>query len=334
MKRRAKTDEQSILDCLRKRSSTVSTSSSEAALRIGIGDDAAVWRPHRGYETILTCDWFLEGTHFLANRHTPETIAHKSLARAVSDIAAMGGQPRCFLLSLALPSARTGEWLDNFVSALRTASRNMNCPLAGGDTTLRHEILINITVVGECRRGRAILRSGAKPGDAIFVTGRLGEAEYGLRLLQSNPKRMNMGTRLRKHLFPEPRLGVGLWVANHGLATAMMDLSDGLSSDLPKLCEASGIGAHIEERALSCVKLNENEEDLRKFDPTELALHGGDDYELLFTVAKKNVRRIPKKIARVPITRIGEITAEKRIMLTRKHNITTDLENKGWDPFR
>jgi len=299
---------------------------------MGIGDDAAVWRPRTGYETILTCDWFLEGTHFLADRHTPEMIAHKSLARAVSDVAAMGGQPRCFLFSLALPSARTGEWLDNFVFALRTASRNMNCPLAGGDTTLRDEILINITAVGECRRGRAILRSGAKPGDAIFVTGRLGEAEYGLRLLQSNQKGVDTGNRLRKHLFPEPRLGVGLWLANHELATAMMDLSDGLSSDLPKLCEASGVGAHIEERALSCVKLND--QDLGKFDPTELALHGGDDYELLFTVAKKNVRTIPKKIARVPITRIGEITAEKRIVLTRKHNITTNLENKGWDPFR
>jgi thiamine-monophosphate kinase len=300
---------------------------------LAIGDDAALWRPRAGYETILTCDWFLEGTHFLADLHPPEVVGYKCLARAVSDIAAMGGQPRCFLLSLALPGTRTGNWLRKFLNGLRKASRVLSCPIAGGDTTRRNEILINITVVGEVRRGRAILRSGAYPGDAIFVTGRLGKAQYGLSLLLKPSKPISPGDkRLRKHFYPEPRLATGLWLANHRLATAMMDLSDGLSSDLPKLCEGSGVGARVEQRALPRVKIEKKYS--KKFDATELALHGGDDYELLFTVARKNVGRIPEKIARVPVTRIGEITAEKRFVLELKYGVTAPLKNRGWDPFR
>jgi thiamine-monophosphate kinase len=259
--------------------------------------------------------------------------AYKSLARAISDIAAMGGEPRCFLLSLAVPQARTGAWLDKFLSALRAAARAMHCPLAGGDTTQRNEILINITVVGECERGRAITRSAARPGDAIFVTGTLGEAEYGLELLRSSSAPINpRDARLRKHLFPQPRVAAGQFLANHRYATAMMDLSDGLSSDLPKLCHASRVGARIVQRNLPGVKIAENHR--KKFDVAELALHGGDDYELLFTVAKKNVARIPARIGRVRLTQVGEITPEKQIMLARESGAVEKLKSKGWDPFR
>src|SRR6266404_5775662 len=146
-------------------------------LHLGIGDDAALLAARRGYETILTCDWFLEGSHFLRDKHPADSVGWKCLARAVSDIAAMGGQPRCFLLSLALPQAYTGPWLDKFLRGLRRAARKYCCFLAGGDTARRKEILINVTVVGEVREGQAVLRSGAKPGDVIFVSGRLGEAE-------------------------------------------------------------------------------------------------------------------------------------------------------------
>jgi len=303
------------------------------SLQVAIGDDAAVWRPRAGHETILTCDWFLEGTHFLANWHPPESIGWKCLVRASSDVTAMGAQPRCFLLSLALPSIRTGAWLEQFLHGLKRASRALHCPLAGGDTTRRNEILVNITVVGECKRGRAILRSGARAGDAIFVTGRLGEAEYGLRLLQRAPKRVNSSDkRLRKHLFPEPRLAAGLWLAKNGLATAMMDLSDGLSSDLPRLCKASAVGARIQRDLLPCVAIAGDR--LNKFDATEFALHGGDDYELLFTAAPKTVARIPNTIGRVVITRIGEITSHKSIVLAGESGATEELQRKGWDPFR
>src|SRR6202140_10482 len=154
------------------------------SVALGMGDDAALFRPKPGHEIILTCDWFLEGTHFLREKHPPDAVGWKCLARAVSDVAAMGGTPRCFLLSLALPETHTGRWLDLFLGGLRRASHNFQCALAGGDTTRRNEILINVTVIGEGRRGLAVRRSGARDGDLICVSGRLGEAEWGLQLLR------------------------------------------------------------------------------------------------------------------------------------------------------
>jgi thiamine-monophosphate kinase len=268
------------------------------------------------------------------DRHPPESVGWKCLARAVSDIAAMGGEPRCFLVSLALPTKRTGKWLTNFLNGLHEASRAFHCPIAGGDTTRQDEILINVTVIGACERGRAILRSGANAGDTIFVTGRLGQAEYGLRLIQAGRKRVRTGdARLQKHLYPVPRLEVGAFLARQRLATAMMDLSDGLSSDLRRLCTTSGVGARIEAEQLPRVRIAKQDLN-RKFNATQLALHGGDDYELLFTVAKKNVAQIPKAIGRVALTQIGEITSRKTISLTAESGSTYGLENKGWDPFR
>ena len=333
LKNPRKLGERTILDRLYQGLGTISPDQRRTSLRVGIGDDAALWRPRVGYEAILTCDWFLQGTHFLAHRHPPEVVGYKCLARAVSDIAAMGGEPRCYLLSLALPDTHTEEWLRKFLKGLRKASRMLGCPIAGGDTTRRKEVLINITVQGEVPRGRAILRRGAHPGDAIFVTGRLGQAQYGLRLLLESLKRVSsVDPRLRKHFYPEPRLAVGLWLAAHGLASAMMDLSDGLSSDLIKLCHASGVGARIREHALPRVKIAGKY--ASKFDATELALHGGDDYELLFTVARKNVPRIPHKIVGAPVTRIGEIVSKKQVVLEHKNGVAAELKNQGWDPFR
>ena len=305
-----------------------------AGLRVGMGDDAAVWLPRAGYETILTCDWFLEGTHFLVDRHSPHSVGWKCLARALSDVAAMGGDPRCFLLNLALPGRRTKEWLASFLRGLRSASRDFHCPIAGGDTTQRDQVLINVTVIGECRRGQEILRSGARQGDAIYVTGRLGEAEYGLRLIQTRGKRLRArDPRLRKHLYPRPRLEAGAFLASRRLATAMMDLSDGLSSDLPKLCVASGVGARIAQEKLPCVRVTMP--DLRDgLNTTQLALHGGDDYELLFTVAQKNIAQIPKKIGTATLTQIGQIISQQKILLTDQHGRSKLIKDRGWDPFR
>src|SRR5271167_4716260 len=156
-----------------------------SSLRVGMGDDAALCRVGRGQETILTCDWFLEGTHFLRDKHPPEAVGWKCLARAASDIAAMGGAPSCFLLSLALPANQTGHWLSGFLRGLRRAALALRCELAGGDTTRRRDILINVTVIGEVPRGCAVLRSGARPGDLLYVSGTLGEAELGLRELRN-----------------------------------------------------------------------------------------------------------------------------------------------------
>ena len=297
-------------------------------LALGLDDDAALWAPRRGHEVVLTCDWFLEGSHFLRGKHPPDAVGWKCLARAVSDIAAMGGTPKCFLLSLALPAELTGKWLDKFLGGLRRASRALGCEPAGGDTTRRNEVLINLAIIGEVRAGRAILRSGANAGDSIFVSGTLGEADLGLRgLRKGHGLSQASSPALQKHLFPEPRLALGHWLAERRLATAMMDLSDGLSTDLPRLCAASHIGARIELHSLPISSR------VPVVEARKLALHGGDDYELLFTVSARNVSKLPKSFRGLPLTRVGTTTRSKTILLETDRG-TEPLRPGGWDPFR
>ena len=303
-------------------------------LRLGMGDDAALFRPRAGREIVLTCDWFLEGTHFLRELHPPSSVGWKCLARGVSDIAAMGGVPRCFLLSLALPMSHAGRWLDDFLAGLGRASRRFACALAGGDTTRSREILIDVTVVGEVRKGCAVLRSGARPGDLVYVSGRLGEAELGLLLLKQGRGSAKLKDPLvRKHLYPEPRLALGHWLAKKRLASSMMDLSDGLSSDLARLCAASGVGARVESRE---IPRTENPHIPRKYglDPLDLALDGGDDYDLLFTVPPEKASSLPKAFRGQELTSIGTITKEAGLVVREENGRERALLAGGWDPFR
>jgi thiamine-monophosphate kinase len=310
-------------------------SAGPTSLSLGIGDDAALLMPRPGHQTILACDWFLEGTHFLRDRHPADAVGWKSLARALSDIAAMGGQPRCFLLGLALPPTRTGRWLDQFLRGLRRAAQKFRCPLAGGDTTRRDQILINVTAIGEIRKSQAIVRSGAHPGDVVCVTGRLGEAELGLRRLRDRRKVNMKDPAVRKHLYPEPRIALGRWLAARRIATAMMDLSDGLSSDLPRLCAASRVGARIFAAKLPNVSSPSSSrlQNTAPVSPMELGLNGGDDYELLFTVQPGKARSLPRSFHGIPLTKIGEITRERSLKLIRSNGCEQPLEARGWDPF-
>lgn len=304
-------------------------SASAKSIVLPMGDDAALWAPTAGKEAILTCDWFLEGTHFLRGKHPADAVGWKSLARAVSDVAAMGGEQRCFLLSLALPPSLTGKWLDEFLCGLRSASRALGCYLAGGDTTRRDEVLISITVIGEVRRGGAIPRCGARPGDLLFVSGTLGEADLGLReLLRGRGAVKSASGALRKHLYPRPRMELGQWLGKNRMATAMMDISDGLSTDLPRLCAASRVGAKIDVSALPRTSLTEIA------DARTLALHGGDDYELLFTVTAEKAKRLPGSFQGLRLTRIGEMTRDKKILVRIDGSKTVPLAPRGWDPFR
>jgi thiamine-monophosphate kinase len=303
-------------------------------LTIGIGDDAAVLRPSAGAEMVVTTDAFLENVHFLRKVHPPDAVGYKALARATSDIAAMGARTRCFFLTMGLPDACAGAWLDAFIGGMARAARRFELILAGGDTTKYPKVVMSLTVMGEVGRGKAVLRSGARPGDLLCVSGRLGEAELGLRLIRTKLHAGKHWTRLmKKHYYPEPQLALGEWLSARRFATSMIDTSDGLSTDLGHICKASGVGAIVWASKLPMVKVPP---ELRRLglDSLDLALHGGEDYELLFTVPRKLSGRLPRSAGRVPITVIGEITRDKKIALLRPDGNRTALQSKGWDPFR
>ncbi|MGH9743976.1 MAG: thiamine-phosphate kinase [Candidatus Acidiferrum sp.] len=324
--------EASILEQIERR--CVGNRGHNSRVLLGIGDDAALLKPAKSYALILTCDWFLEGTHFLRDKHPADAVGWKCLARALSDVAAMGGEPVCFLLSMALPATHTGLWLDQFLRGLRRAAERFGCPLVGGDTTRNRSILLNVSVMGKVRPDAALRRSTARSGDILFTSGRLGEAERGLKVLRGSRHGFDKrDPALRKHLYPEPRLALGRWLAESRLATSMMDISDGLSTDLPRLCAASGVGAQIQAGSIPSVRLRKNEQK-HSDTPLTLALHGGDGYELLFTVSGKNLRRIPRSFRGVSLTPIGKITKERTLLLIDQTGNAAPLPNRGWDPFR
>jgi thiamine-monophosphate kinase len=303
-------------------------------VRVGIGDDATVIRQRARLDWVVTTDAFLENVHFLRNVHPAEAIGYKALARATSDLAAMGARSKYFLMTLALPAACTEKWLDDFLTGMARAARRFGLVLIGGDTTKYPSIMANLTVIGEAAPGRAVLRSGARPGDLICVSGNLGEAELGLQLVQRGLHKKNRWKGLlRKHFYPEPRLALGQWLVEHRCATAMIDTSDGLSTDLGHICKASGVGAKVFTEKIPLV-IVPPELQRMGMDPMRLAVDGGEDYELLFTVPKRLAGRLPRKAGGVPIAIIGEITREKKVSLINSNGRAMPLRPGGWDPFR
>ncbi|MGO9642934.1 MAG: thiamine-phosphate kinase [Candidatus Acidiferrales bacterium] len=308
-------------------------SSVAGALRVGIGDDAAVFRPARGREWVISTDALIENVHFLAHTHPADAVGYKALARATSDLAAMGAEPRFFLLSLALPPERAGRWLDACLRGMARAARRFGMTLAGGDTARSQSIALNLTVVGQVAPGRAVLRSGARPGDRLFVSGKLGAGQLGLEIvLRGLSGRAHWRKLLRSHLYPDPPIALGRWLAGQKLASAMMDLSDGLSTDLTRLCEASGVGARIWASRLPIVKVPESLV-RRGIQPLQLALHGGEDYQLLFAVPARLAGRIPPAREGVSITQIGEIVRGRRIELRTDNGKSVRVAPRGWDHF-
>ncbi len=286
-----------------------------------IGDDCAVLPLPRGHEALLTTDFSLEGIHFRREWHPPDSVGHRCLARGLSDIAAMGGIPRAAFLSLALPAELPQSWVDKFIAGLLKLASRYSVSLAGGDTAQSPDgVLADIIVLGSVLAGKAILRSGARPGDLIYVTGTLGSAGAALHQLRDG-KKLRPKSHL-KHFYPEPRVAVGQFLREKKLASAMIDISDGLSTDLDHICEESSVGAVVYAEALPA--------DGGK-DGMTLALHGGDEYELLFT-APPNCR-IPKQIAGVPVARIGEILSGKQIKLATADGKTQALTPAGWEHF-
>jgi thiamine-monophosphate kinase len=304
------------------------------AARLGIGDDAAILRQSSKFEWVVSCDSSLEGVHFRASSHPPESIGYKSLARAVSDLAAMGARPLYFLLALALPAAKTGRWLDRFATGMAKAARELNIRLIGGDTSKNQSVMISITVLGEVASGLAITRSGAQPGDLLYVSGELGRAQLGLELiLRGLAHRRSLRKYLQPHLYPKIPLALGQSLATRRMATAMMDISDGLSTDLARLCAASGVGARIWSAKLPKVVIPAALA-REKLDALDLALHGGEDYGLLFAVRPKSAKLLRHLPLKIPIACIGEITRQRQIILIRDNGTEAPLLARGWDPFR
>jgi thiamine-monophosphate kinase len=309
-----------------------------SAVRTGIGDDCAVLRfvarQGKSIDALVTTDFTLEGIHFRRDWHTPESVGHRCLARGLSDIAAMGGDPVAAFLSLALPRSLPQSWVGRFAPSLIGLADRYGVTLAGGDTAESpNGILADIIVVGTVPKGKAIQRSGAKPGDIIYVSGELGGSaatvlELRTKHLQTKPKRKLDPRYYPRHFFPEPRIELGRMLREKNLATAMIDTSDGLSTDLHHICEESGVGAELQAEAFPRASVSKPS---RVVD-LDLALHGGEDYELLFT-ARPN-KRIPSRIAGVPITKIGHVTRSRAVFLFNKGEVGSKLEPRGWEHFR
>lgn len=307
-------------------------------VQIGIGDDAAVVSAQRSREIVFTCDSFFEGVHFLADLHPAESVGYKALARATSDIAAMGVRPRWFLMALALPSEKTGKWLDHFATGMARAARELDVRLIGGDTSRLAKVSICINVIGDVSRGRAVRRSGARPGDLIYVNGKLGEAQFGLEWVRRGLSIKGANhSWLQRHLYPRIPVALGEWLAVQRIPSAMMDISDGLSTDLARLCGMSGVGARIEPSKLPCVEIPRKvPPSLRRarLDPLEMALHGGDDYVLLFTVPQRKAALLRRAPGFHQLGCIGEITREREIVLVGADGKAKLLAAQGWDSFR
>jgi thiamine-monophosphate kinase len=314
-----------------------------AAVALGIGDDCAILRPPAGSEVLVTTDFTLENRHFRRDLHPAESVGHRCLARGLSDIAAMGAAPLAAFLSLALPremmaTAAGRLWVERFFSGLHALGVRYRTPLAGGDTAESPAglILADIVLVGSAPAGRSLRRSGAKAGDALYCTGSLGGAAAELAGMLARGRMVRVAAKNRPgshpHLFPEPRIGVGAALLRRGLATACLDISDGLSTDLMHLCAESGVDAEVNEAALPIHPLAAK---LGREAGLKMALHGGEDYELLFA-APASVK-MPRSIAGVAITRIGSVTRRRRgqprMTLVDADGSRSTLEPAGWEHF-
>ncbi len=329
-----------FIDALRQRAGA-----SGHSLVAGIGDDAAVLRSTPGKETVITADLLVEDIDFRRTTTPPYLLGHKALAVSLSDIAAMGARPLWSMVSIGVPE---DVWQTDFVErlydGLLVLANRYGVQLIGGDTSRTNErVVIDSIVSGECAAGMAVMRSGASAGDHVFVTGSLGAAAAGLRLIErgahlaeqnlADDDSQKLDHVLLRQLRPEPRVGWGIVLGEERLATSMIDLSDGLSSDLNRLCTSSKVGALVDSALLP---IDDRVTELcgrRALDPLQLALHGGEDFELLFTVKPADVARLPKRVDGVEIKRIGEVTDSGLGVRVSEGPRVWELKPGGWVHF-
>jgi len=284
----------------------------DSRIPVGIGDDAAILDVPEGHSLVYCSDLVTENTHFIRGMHPPDSVGYKAVAVNVSDVGAMGGVPMSFLVSLAAPGDLELDWVDGFYSGVEKACRDFDVALVGGDTSSAASIFVDVAMIGRVPAGKAVLRAGAKVGDGVYVTGKLGGSALGLELLRA-------GTRdaaaVKRHLYPEPRHHVGAAVRD--IAHAMIDISDGLSTDLGHVVEESRVSARIYKDRLPAADGTGEEH----------VLHGGEEYELLITAAS-----LPGEVEGVRLTRIGEVVesagGQHCVYLGK-----TVLEPRGWDHY-
>lgn len=295
----------------------------------GIGDDCAVASVPAGHEVLLTTDFSLQGVHFRQEWHPAQSVGHRCLARGLSDIAAMGGEPIAAFLSLALPRDLPQSWVTGFLEGLLKLARRYRVTLAGGDIAQSLSgVLADIVVLGSVPRGKGILRSGARPGDRIYVTGELGGSAAALDELFSGRRKKLGVVDYPRHFYPVPRVEVGRFLREKNLASAMIDISDGLSTDLAHICEESEVVAVLDAGLIPRAKVGAKKKEVN----LKLALHGGEDYELLLTARPRT--RVPAVIRGVPVTEIGRITDGSGMRLIDSHGHSERLQPQGWQHFR
>jgi len=311
-----------------------------AWVTLGIGDDAALIEPARGEIDVLTTDSLIEDVHFRRSWTDAAAIGHKALAVNLSDLAAMGAMPRACLLSLGLPDTLRLDDFDRLLDGLLELADRSRTPLVGGNISRSPgPLVVDVTVTGSVRRRRALRRSGARPGDELYVTGSLGGALAGLRLLERGLDRATASaaerTCVERHERPEPRLRTGRIVARQGLASAAIDLSDGLADGIRQLAGSSGVGAEVDTAAIPVDPAVREVAASLGADPTEIALSGGEDYELLFAVPGRRRRAFLAAVGRsgeTTATRIGKLTAN-RDLRTTTGGVPRPLTSTGFEHF-
>jgi thiamine-monophosphate kinase len=304
-----------------------------AAVEVGIGDDAAVTSPTAGTLTLTTTDMLVEGIHFDLTLCDPTTLGRKALSVNLSDIAAMGGEPRHFLLSMALPSCTSLEFIDDFIRGALSIAELFGVSLIGGDTcSSAGGLVISVTVMGEQVPGKVVHRRGAAAGDLVFVTGTLGDSALGLQMLKRGERG---GWATDRHLDPSPRVREGVALAEAGIPTAMIDVSDGLLADLGHILEQSAVGARLELEKIPLSSFF-----LEKCRPLcdesiSLALAGGEDYELLFTAPALRSQEIFDLLQHLgtPVTVVGEITAGRGLRVMMEDGGEYRITKMGFNHF-
>ncbi|MEW6683611.1 MAG: thiamine-phosphate kinase [Nitrospirota bacterium] len=310
-------------------------------LRIGVGDDAAVLTSQAGTDLLVTTDVLVEGVDFKRLVWPFERLGEKALVVNLSDIAAMGGRPVAFFVALSLPALARVRDAEALYRGLGRAARRYGVVLAGGDVSAAPCWSIAVTVIGEVPRGRALTRSGARPGDLLCVTGTLGDSAAGLDLLgrgQRVPRGLAQ-THARwlidRHQRPTPRLEIGTRLAQQRLATSAIDLSDGLAADVRRLCEASGLGVEIDLTALPLSAALRAHATVARREATNYALGGGEDFELLVTVPPRQLGRAKRLVATdAPLTVIGRVTPARRGLAVIDAKGRRPLPRIGYEHFR